>query len=358
MFHPGTVVFPAVFAAAQQVGARGEQFLVASVMGYEVAIRTGIFLGPAHYEIFHTTGTAGMVGAAAGVARVLGLSAQETLHALGTAGTQAAALWEFLRDGADSKILHSGKAAANGVLSAFLARDGFTGASQILEGKQGLAAGLSRGPVKPEALTEGLRERWKILECTYKPYACCRHTHPSADALRVVIREHGLTPDDIEHVTAHVHRGAVDVLGQVVEPATVYQSKFSLGFVLALAAYRGRAGAGDFNEESLHDPRLRAFARRVEMVLDPMIPRDASRRPGRVVVTTRDGKQYEVRIAGAKGDPGNSMSRVELEEKVQSLAEYSGRLQPNDVRRLLDAIWNVRYEANLDRFTLPVANEI
>src|SRR6202012_1218466 len=99
------------------------------------------------------------------------------------------------------------------------------------------------------------------------------------------------TPDDYELLTSDDTRGGVDVLGQVVEPATVYQSKFSLGFVLALATYRGRAGVGDFNEESLDDPQLRAFARRVEMVLDPTIPRDASRRPGWVVVTTRDGKQ-------------------------------------------------------------------
>jgi 2-methylcitrate dehydratase PrpD len=349
MFHPATVVFPAVFAAAQHVGASGKEFITASVAGYEAAVRTAEFLGPDHYKIFHKTGTAGTLGAAAAVARVLGLNGKQTLDALGTAGTQAAGLWEFLRDAADSKPLHSGKAASNGLLAAYLAQDGFTGASRILEGEQGLAAALSRGgSTDPARLTEGLGERWVVLECTYKPYSCCRHTHPSADALTKVMRENNLQAGEIAHVTAHVHQGAVEVLGKVIVPETIYQAKFCLGFVLALIANRGRAGVSDFTEDALKDPKLRAFRERVEMVLDPSIPRDIRVRPGRVEVETTDGRRFEARVAATKGDPGNSLTREEIREKTQQLAASSGAATPGELDLLISRAWEIHDASNLE----------
>lgn len=105
VLHPGTVVFPAVLAAAQETGASGKDLIVAAVAGYEAAVRVGEFLGRSHYKVFHTTGTAGKLAAAAGTARLLGLDADRLQHALGSAGTMAAGLWEFLRDAADSKLL-------------------------------------------------------------------------------------------------------------------------------------------------------------------------------------------------------------------------------------------------------------
>ncbi len=143
VFHPGSVVFPPALAVAQATGASGRDLLTAAVAGYEVGIRVGEFLGRSHYKVFHTTGTAGTVAAAAATGRLLNLSAEAMLHAFGSAGTQAAGLWEFLRDAADSKQLHTAKASADGLAAAYLARDGFTGAKRILEGAQGMAAGMS-----------------------------------------------------------------------------------------------------------------------------------------------------------------------------------------------------------------------
>ena len=132
VLHPATVVFPAAWAAAQALGRSGKEFIAASVAGYEVGIRVGEFLGRSHYKIFHTTGTVGTLAAATAVGNLLRLDDLQMLHAFGSAGTQAAGLWEFLRDAADSKQLHTAKAAANGLLAAYLAADGFTGAEDIL----------------------------------------------------------------------------------------------------------------------------------------------------------------------------------------------------------------------------------
>src|SRR5690606_15507420 len=241
VFHPAAVIFPPAIAVAQALGRSGKDLLVASVAGYETGIRIGEFLGRSHYKIFHTTGTAGPLAAAVAVGRLLNLDKHQMLHALGSAGTQSAGLWEFLRDGADSKQLHTSKAAVNGLIAAYLAQDGFTGARHILEGPQGLAAGMS-SDADPAKLTDGLGTRWTVLETSFKFHASCRHTHPAADALQQVIQSHKLSAGNIDSVVAHVHQGAIDVLGPVIDPTSVHQSKFSMGTVLGLIALHGRAG--------------------------------------------------------------------------------------------------------------------
>src|SRR5215218_1165230 len=273
VFHPATVVFPAALAAAQQTGASGRDLISASVAGYETGVRVGSYLGRSHYKVFHTTGTAGTLAAAAAVSHLLGTDEEVMLHALGSAGTQAAGLWEFLRDAADSKQLHTAKAAADGLLSAYVARDGLTGATSILEGQQGMAAGMS-SDADPARLVEGLGERWAVLDTSFKFHASCRHTHPAADALLQAMEENRLTAHEIARVRARVHQAAIDVLGPVTDPRTVHQAKFSMGFVLALVALYGRAGVDEFTGEALTDPEVRAFHDRVEMVLDPEV--DAS----------------------------------------------------------------------------------
>ena len=120
------------------------------IAGYEVMLRVGAAVTPAHYQIWHTTATSGVFGSVVAASRMLKLNREEMTWAFGNAGTMTAGLWEFLQDGAMSKYLHAGKAAASGIMAAYLARTGFTGASRILEGKQGFFAGYARQEVNPE----------------------------------------------------------------------------------------------------------------------------------------------------------------------------------------------------------------
>jgi 2-methylcitrate dehydratase PrpD len=352
VFHPATVVFPAALAAAQQTGASGREFLAASVAGYEAGVRVGRFLGRSHYKVFHTTGTAGTLAAAAAVSHLLGADEEMTLHALGSAGTQAAGLWEFLRDAADSKQLHTAKAASDGLLAAYLARDGFTGAERILEGERGMAAGMS-SDADPGKLVEGLGEGWAVLETSFKFYASCRHTHPAADALLKGMEENGLTADDIAGVRARVHAAAIDVLGPVTDPRTIHQSKFSMGFVLALIAARGSAGIDDFTEDALEDPELRAFTEKVEMVLDPEVDAAYPQRwIGVAEIETTNGEGITSRVDVPKGDPGNTLSREEIEEKARRLAAYGSGASGEEMNRLLTRIWRLEEEPDV-RDLLP-----
>ncbi len=335
--HPGTVVFPAALATAQALRSSGREFIAACAAGYEACTRVGEFLGRSHYTVFHTTGTAGTLGAAAAVGRLLGLDAQRMLHAFGSAGTQAAGLWEFLRDAADSKQLHTAKAAANGLLAAYLAREGVTGASRVLEGDQGMAAGMSRD-ADATRLAAALGERWAVNETSIKYHASCRHTHPAADALLEIVTEHDLAPEDIARITARVYRAALDVLGPVTDPRTVHQSKFCMGFVLAQIAVRRSASVLDFTDAALADPALRKLVGNVAMVLDPEVDRAYPAQWSAVVdVETRDGRLLSRRVAVPKGDPGNRLTRIELEEKFRRLAGYAGAATPAEAETLIAA---------------------
>lgn len=336
VFHPGAVVFPAALAAAQESDASGADFVAACVAGYEVGIRIGEFLGRSHYKVFHTTGTAGTIAAAVAVGRVLGLDEKAMLNAVGSAGTQAAGLWEFLRDAADSKQLHTAKAAADGLTSAFLAADGFAGAKRILEGAQGMAAGMSDN-ADPRKLVDRLGERWALGETSFKWHASCRHTHPAADALLKIVEQHDLLSSDLELITAHVHQGALDVLGPVTNPRSVHQAKFSMPATLGLIATHRRAGLTEF-DGFFADELAKSFLSRVDMVLDKEVDTAyPARWIGKVSARTKDGRELIGRIDEPKGDPGNPLSRLEVDAKARRLAEYAKAANAREMDAIIEA---------------------
>jgi 2-methylcitrate dehydratase PrpD len=261
-------------------------------------------------------------------------------HAFGSAGTQSAGLWEFLRTAADSKQLHTAHAAASGLMSAYLAKDGFTGADRIFDGPQGMAAGMS-SDADARKLADRLGARWATAETSFKYHASCRHTHPAADALAQVMREHALKPDDIARVVTHVHQGAMDVLGPVTDPATVHQSKFSMGTVLALVAHYEHAGLPEF-ERHFRDGAITALRDRIGMVFDPEVDSAYPNRwIGKVTVHTTDGRALQGRVDDPKGDPGNTLTRDEIGAKALQLAAFSGGATQAEMRAAVERLWQV-----------------
>jgi 2-methylcitrate dehydratase PrpD len=342
VLHPATVVFSAVLAAAQDLGKTGQDLLLASVAGYEAGIRIGEFMGRSHYRIFHTTATVGTLAAAVGVGKLLNFDKEQFINLLGTAGTQAAGLWEFLRDAADSKQLHTAKAAADGLLAAYLTEDGLTGARNILEGDQGMAAGMSSDS-DPTKLSDRLGSRWALVETSFKFHASCRHTHPAADALLHLMQREGLRHGEIAKVVTRVHQGAIDVLGRVDVPQTVHQAKFSMGAVLGLIAVHGSAQLIEFRDLALTDADVAAFREKVTMELDPEVDGAyPARWLGRVIVTTTDGRTLSAGIDEPKGDPGNTLSRPELEDKVQRLLAFSCARTVEQGTALIKRVWQLR----------------
>jgi 2-methylcitrate dehydratase PrpD len=217
-----------------------------------------------------------------------------------------------------------------------------------------MAAGMS-SDAEPERLVEGLGERWAVPETSFKFHASCRHTHPAADALLAGMKEHELAADQVAGVRASVHGAAIDVLGPVRDPRTIHQSKFSMGFVLALIAAKGSAGIDDFTEEALEDPELRGFSERVEMVFDPEVDAAYPRRwIGLVEIETAGGGRITSRVDVPKGDPGNTLSREELEEKARRLAAFQGGASEEEMDRVIGRVWDLDREPGV-RDLLPEA---
>ncbi|HEU0116305.1 MAG TPA: MmgE/PrpD family protein, partial [Thermomicrobiales bacterium] len=221
--HPGCVVMPAALAAAEERGADGRIFLTAVVAGYEAASRIGAAVGQSHYAYWHNTATCGAYGAAAAAGVVLGLDPEQLVWALGNAGSIAGGLWQFNHDGAMTKHLHAGRAAANGVLAARLAARGFTGARAILEGPQGLFAAASRD-ARPERVVAGLdglggETPWRIHGVSIKPHASCRHTHPAVDAAIALRDELPAAADDAVREALVETYGAALAVTNAPEPA-------------------------------------------------------------------------------------------------------------------------------------------
>src|SRR5687768_310047 len=246
--HAGAPIISAALAVAEREHAMGERFLTAVAVGYEAAFRIGEAVNPSHYRYWHPTGTVATFGAAAAAGSLLALGADQMVDALGSAGTQAAGLWEFNADGTMSKHLHPGKAAMNGIMAADLARAGFTGARRILEGERGFVRAMS-GATDLSCLTAGLPAIRKIQENCYKLHACCGHTHSAIDLAIELRAKAGLSERD---AVERVHAIDVETYGPGFEivkesrPRTPYQAKFSMSYCVAVALVEGRAGLEQF----------------------------------------------------------------------------------------------------------------
>src|SRR5262245_16784132 len=178
VLHPAAPIVSAAVAVGESIEANGKQLIEAIVAGYEIGIRAGEAVGRSHYALWHTTATCGTFGAAAAVALLLDLSEDQIVQTLGSAGTQAAGLWQFLEDGAMSKQLHPAHAAAAGILSAELAKRGFTAAKKIFEGPKGFLAAMSKDAA-PEMLTDGLGRSYRIVTNSFKKHASRSEEHTS-----------------------------------------------------------------------------------------------------------------------------------------------------------------------------------
>lgn len=207
-------------------------------------------------------------------------------------------------------------------------------------GAQGMAAAMS-SDARPACLSDQLGTRWATAETSFKYHACCRHTHPAADALAQVMQSHRLRAAELKRVIAHVHQGAIDVLGSVLSPSSVHQSKFSMGTVLALVARFGHAGLVEF-EQHYAEQETRSLCERVEMLLDAEVDAAYPQRwMGKVTVYTFDGREFKERIDEPKGDPGNPLSRAEITAKALRLAAFGGVASDRAMRTAVDALWTL-----------------
>ena len=329
--HPSAPVYPAILALGEWRKLSGRDFLHAFILGVEVECRLALSVFPEHYETgWHVTGTAGVFGAAAATAKLLGLQEREMQWALGIAATQSAGLREMF--GSMCKSFHPGAAARNGASAAFLAAQGFTSSEAGIEAPRGWAHVLST-KFDPSIPTEGLGETFELSRNMYKPYPCGLVVHAVIDGCVELKRMHGIDPADVERVDLRVNKMVLELTGKKA-PTTGLEGKFSVYHGAAIGLVYGRANESEYADEVVRSPEVVAVRDRVNATVDPAVE---SYLEAYVTITLRDGRVLERHVPHALGTLQRPMSDADLEAKFRALVEPV--LPRDSVERLVELCW-------------------
>lgn len=339
VLHPTAPVWPAVLAAAEEQGASGRDALAAFAIGGEVACRIALSTHPWHYDAgWHITGTAGVFGAVAGAGRLLGLTDDQLVAAMGAGGTQAGGVREVF--GTDSKAIHPAKAASNGLQAAALAKAGLTGPDDIIGGRRGFWAVLSPGGHTEGSLTDNLGEHWELGKNGLKPYANGVVSHPIQDAVIRLRNEHGLVADQIKAIRAQVHPLVLELMNRP-EPRWGLEGKFSFQHCAAAALVDGAGHDAQFSDAKVAD----AVITRLRSLVSATVVEGTAEDEVRLAIDLTDGRTVETHVEHATGSPQNPMSDEALETKYRALATEV--LPEAQAEELLAAVWGLEQAPNV-----------
>lgn len=347
--HSGAVVVPAAFAAVDLLAGErridGREFIMAVLLGYDVARRALEACGayePHNERGFHSTGTCGTFGAAAAAARILGLDVEKTQMALGLASSFSAGLWACVHDGAQNKRLHAGHAAYGGLMSALLARSGFTGPSKIFETVWGgFSHSFALESEAPEAWTKDLGRPWKLHRVSIKPHASCRSTHSSIDAVDNLRRRRGFAAEDVEKIEVVINSFVLGMCGgRGIDPMN--SAQLSIPYSVAADLVFGNASLASFAAGRRRDPRVADMMSRIVMIEDKAQAPDEE---PLVRVFLKTGEVLEEHVPMPLGSPVNPVDDEALLSKFKSV---SSMVLPKDVvDALADKLMNLEKAADV-----------
>lgn len=331
--HPAIHVIPAALAYAASAHRNGRDAITAIVAGYEVAARVGaaVTLAPG----MHPHGTWGVLGAAAAVGRLGGLSPMQMQSALEIAAClPMATSYQALRDGSPVRHVWTGMANFNGSMAASLATAAFvpptSGAMNSLSSIMGTS-------FSEEIATAGLGERWDIMRGYFKVHACCRHGHATLDAIDEALRDQAIKPEDVVAVRVRTYANAVQAMTPNLPVTSVLAARFSLPFMVSARIVRGETGPDLFTPQVPFAADIQAFMQRVEVVEDPeLTARGAASRGARVEIELADGRTLSGEVSHSRGDPARPLERDAIVEKFRRLVRP--RLGEERGRRLEEAI--------------------
>jgi 2-methylcitrate dehydratase PrpD len=341
--HPGACVIPAALSLCEAYDKSGKDLINSIVVGYQVAIRLGMLMNPEHrLRGFHSTGTCGTLGAAAAACKIMDLQDETVLNALGLAGTQAAGLLESDHSGSMAKHLNAGKAAQNGVLSALLANNGFTGANTIIEGKEGLISTMTDPKLAhnqhPHIYPSS--EEYEILRVYFKNYPVCRHLHSTLDAVLQLMTVYNLKSTEISGVTIETYKIASE--HQDYHPKTIEAMKQSLPVSTAMAIVKGGLDLEDFHMDQNLAEMTKKVSIECKKELNKLYP---LKRPSKVTIKTKN-QLYTEMINLPRGEPEKPYNKDEMISKFSdlnphvdlSVLDYLNHLDSVQIRDLMEVI--------------------
>jgi len=356
ILHPNSIAVPVALNVAEYLGgASGRDVMTAIVAGYETANRIGAAAGTdLLLRGFHPQGVIGPFCAAATAANLMQLDADRMQHALGIAGSLGSGLMAS-QQGAMVKRLHSGHAAEAGVRGALLARDGFTGISDVIEAGYGGFLAAFSGKVELARVTDGLGTIWETAETGFKPHATVTSIHAALDALKSIMTANGLSAADIASIRAGVSTPTHVHCAWPYAAQSITAAQMNIYYGLAMIALNGRAFVGEFSEDAIGDPATIAFIEKISAVVDSEIDAKgpAFRHMARVSVTTTDGRTFEETVTHRKGSPENPLSPAEVEAKYHALA--GSVLSESETRRVRDLVFALDSADEVESLTAAIA---
>lgn len=339
VLHPGAVVLPAADALVRGAEIDGKRFLTAVVAGYEAGCRIGLASGASQLRRgFHPSGTTGTFASAAAAAKILGLDAERTLHALGIAGTQGAGLMAA-QEGAMVKRMHPGKASQSGVCAALLAAKGFTGIINILEAPYGGFCSTLCERSELDQVTQRLGEEYVSLGVGFKLYPCCANNHTALDALEKIRQSHPhLKATEVERIVVRTTRTSKLHVGWPYVSDSVTTAQMNLSYCLAASLADGCFSVDQVGEEAIGRPDILAVARRIEVTEDAELEGlgDKYRYAVKLEVYFRAGSCLKEKVLQARGSEEYPLTEAEITAKFRLLA--SKVLKESQMERLMDTV--------------------
>lgn len=344
--HPSSACLSAVLAVAEMEQQSGTELLLGYLVGVECEIRLGaVAKGAFQRRGFHPTGVVGAFGATMAAGRLLKLSPAMLSMAQGIALSTAAGSQEFSTEGAWTKRMHPGWAAAGGITAGVLASGGFTGPSRPYDGTFGLFP-LYLGDAVPRGdiglAVEDLGSKWLVETLAAKPLPACYFNVPVIEAAIRIARDNDIEAGDIAKVEVLVPQAAVQLVCEPVEakrrPVDCYAAQFSVYFCAAAGLARRRFALDDLQNATLNDPEIRSLMDRTTYALDlsTTFPRYY---PAAIRVRTHDGRIFEAREDVHWGSAERPLSEAEL---VGKFTENARKVFPGDhVGRLREMVENI-----------------
>ena len=350
VLHVGAVTLPALLAVVEmRPGMSGRDFLTAAVAGYEIGPRVGMCMGQEHIgQGWHSGATVGVFSAASGAARALRLSPEQTVHALGIAGTQSAGLMAA-QFGAMVKRMHAGRSSQSGLYGALLAARGFTGIVDVFENEYGgFCTTFSRSTDRfnRDELTAGLGTQWETLRIALKFYSCVGSNHTTLDALRRMQARRPFTEAEVAGIVVHGSQVTMDHVGWRYEPQGLTSAQLNLPYCVATLLLDGDVFVEQFTEEKVTDAERIRVSRKVSVAEDPAITArgKAYRHMVRVQLTLTDGAVMEETVEAPRGSEHSFATAEDVIAKFRKLA--GKRFDAAHVERIVQAVMNAESLTN------------
>jgi len=343
--HPGSPIFSALIPYAQKENVSGDDFIRGIIVGYEVATGLADAIQPSHkLKGFHATATCGSIGGAMAIASMLHYSIEEMKNALSIAAVSAFGTLKVLEDNSQLKPYNVALAAQISINSVAMAKAGFQGPDDVLNGSRGFFEMLS-DEINFDFLTIQKNEVLAIERVYVKPYAACRYCHPGIDAALNLMNKYKVEPATIKSIEVSTYDIAVKHHDHVLV-ANSSSAKMSIPYSVAVALITNKAGLEQYTDEFIFNDNISSLARKVKVLSNDeftkLFPKYS---PAEIVVETYDGQRFNEKINNPRGEANVPLSDDELKNKFSSLVKFN-TIKDFDSAKVIYSVFNLEKEIN------------